>query len=218
MARMKTFLMYALVLIGFIFLSYVLEDGLILGMYDVIEGKANSNSYPGMEITELNGSASNVNGYLSFKVKNTSNSTVNCYGKIDLYSKQNLLAATQYVEILDFKPQEEKNYQVKFKANEIASYDISFVSELPDKSNVINILGWEIDLSNVFGMDLSNATIFGVKLTELFSWNNVKTAAGNAWNWFKLLCASVPWWGYAIGAGIILWYMPKGYLFGIFPF
>ena len=42
MARMKTFLMYALVLLGFMFLSYVLEDGFIMGMYDGIEGKANS--------------------------------------------------------------------------------------------------------------------------------------------------------------------------------
>lgn len=39
MARMKTFLMYALVLVGFMFLSYVLEDGLVLGMYDAIERK-----------------------------------------------------------------------------------------------------------------------------------------------------------------------------------
>lgn len=39
MARMKTFLMYALILIGFMFLSYVLEDGLLLGMYDAIERK-----------------------------------------------------------------------------------------------------------------------------------------------------------------------------------
>ena len=183
-----------------------------------LNGKADSGSYAGMQVTDLNGRATSVNGYLSFKVKNTSTNTVNCYGKIDLYSKQNLLAATQYIEILDFKPQEEKTYQVKFKANDIASYDISLVSELPDKSNIINILGWEIDLTNVFGMDLSDATIFGVKLTDIFSWDSLKTAGGNAWSWFKILLESVPWWGYAIGAGIVLWYMPKGYLFGIFPF
>ena len=40
MARMKTFLMYLLVLVGFMFLSHVLEDGLILGMYDAIERKS----------------------------------------------------------------------------------------------------------------------------------------------------------------------------------
>lgn len=217
MARMKTFLMYALVLIGFIFLSSVLEDGFVMGMYNKIEGKANSGSYNGIEVTGLEGRATSVNGYLTFKIKNTTGNTVNCYGKIDLYSEQDLLAATEYIEILDFKPQEEKTYQVKFKANDIAYYDVSLVSELPDKSNIINILGWEIDLTNVFGMDLSNLTVFGVKLTDLFSWDNIKTAGGNAWSWFKLLLESVPWWGYAIGAGIVLWHLPKGYLFGIFP-
>ena len=183
-----------------------------------LNGKADNGVYAGMQVTDLEGKASNVNGYLSFKVKNQSNNTVNCYGKIDLYSKQNLLAATQYIEILNFKPQEEKDYQIKFKANEIASYDISLVSQLPDKTNIINILGWEIDLTNVFGMDLSDINIFGVKLTELFSWDNVKTAGGNAWSWIKIFLGSVPWWGYAIGGAIVLWYMPRRYLFGIFPF
>ncbi len=218
MARMKTFLMYALILVGFIFLSFVLEDGLIMGMYDVIEGNSDSGTYAGMQVSDLNGRASSVNGYLSFKVKNESNHTVNCYGKIDLYSKQGLLATTEYIEIANFKPQEEKNYQVKFKANDIASYGVSLVSEVPDKTNIINILGWEIDLTNVFGMDLSNTKIFGVKLTELFSWENVKTAGGNLWGAIKVGLASIPWWGYAIGAGIVLWYMPTRYLFGIFPF
>lgn len=170
-----------------------------------------------MHVTDLKGSACNVNGYITFRIKNQSKNAVTCYGKIDLYSKQDLLAATEYIEISNFQPQEEKNYQVKFKANDIASYKVSLVSELPDKSNIINILGWEIDLTDVFGMDLSNTKIFGVKLTDLFSWENVKTAGGNAWSWIQVFLASIPWWGYAIGAGIILWYMPKGYLFGIFP-
>ena len=91
-------------------------------------------------------------------------------------------------------------------------------SELPDKTNIINFFGWEIDLSNVFGMDLTEMSIFGVKLTDMFSWDNVKTVSSGAWDWIKVFLASIPWWGYAIGAGIILWYMPKGYLFGIFPF
>ena len=71
MARMKTFLMYALVLIGFIFLSSVLEDGFVMGMYNKIEGKANSGSYNGIEVTGLEGRATSVNGYLTFKIKNT---------------------------------------------------------------------------------------------------------------------------------------------------
>ena len=217
MARMKTFLMYAVILISFIFLSYILEEGLLLGMYSNIAGSADNGTYSEMHVINLKAAASKVNGYINFTIKNNSKNTVTCYGKIDLYSKQDLLAATKYIEIFNFEPQAEKNYQVKFKADDIAKYNISLVSEIPDKSNIINILGWEVDLTDVFGMDLSNTKIFGVKLTEMFSWDNVKTAGGNAWSWIQIFLANIPWWGYAIASGIVLWYLPKGYLFGIFP-
>lgn len=171
-----------------------------------------------MALTKLYGEATNVNGYIQFSVKNTSKTDASCYGKIDLYSKQGLLAATEYVDMSNFGASEERDYQVKFKANDIASYEVTLVEDMPDKSNIINLFGWEIDLTDVFGMDLSNATIFGVKLTELFNWENIKTAGGNAWSGIRIFLAAIPWWGYAIATGIILWYMPKGYLFGIFPF
>jgi hypothetical protein len=217
MDRMKTFFRYALLFFGFMFLSYLLENGLIANMYATMDGTTSTGSYD-VTISDMNGKASNVNGYLNFKVKNTSGSLIErCYAKIDLYSKQGLLAATKYVEISDFEPDEEKEFQVKFKASEIDSYEVSIINEMPDKSNIINILGWEIDLTNVFGMDLTNLTIFGVKLTDLFNWDNIKTTGTGVWSWLRIYLATIPWWGYAIASGIVLWYMPVGFLFGIFP-
>ena len=217
MDRMKTFLLFALGIIGFMFLSYVLENGLIANMYKKMDGNVTGSS--AIVIEDVSGRASNVNGYMNFKLTNISSlDDVNQYVKIDLYSKQGLHAVTKYIEIADVPSQASKDYQIKFKGSELRTYDISVVSELPDMTNIINILGWEIDLSNVFGMDLSNLKLFGVKLTDIFAWDNVKTAGGNAWSWTVNLLQSIPWWGYAIASGIILWYMPKGFLFGIFPF
>ena len=214
---MKTFLLYALGIIGFMFLSYVLENGLIANMYKKMDGNVTGSS--AIVIEDVSGRASNVNGYMNFKLTNISSlDDVNQYVKIDLYSKQGLHAVTKYIEIADVPSQASKDYQIKFKGSELRTYDISVVSELPDMTNIINILGWEIDLSNVFGMDLSNLKLFGVKLTDIFAWDNVKTAGGNAWSWTVNLLQSIPWWGYAIASGIILWYMPKGFLFGIFSF
>lgn len=216
MSRMKTFLLYALGIIGFMFLSYILENGLIEGMYKTMTGNATSTS--DVQIEDVSGKASNVNGYMTFKLTNNSSyDNLNKYLKIDLYSKQGLHAVTKYVEITDVPSQQSKTYQIKFKGSEIKSYDISVVSELPDMTNIINILGWEIDLSDVFGMDLTNLTLFGVKVADIFAWDNVKTAGQNAWSWTVALLQSVPWWGYVIASGIILWYMPSGFLFGIFP-
>ena len=45
MDRMKTFLLYALGILGFMFLSYVLEDGLIENMYVKMKGEVVSSSY-----------------------------------------------------------------------------------------------------------------------------------------------------------------------------
>ena len=214
---MRTFLIYALLLVGFIFLSYVLENGLIDNMYGVMTGETSSGSYD-MNIEDINGRASNVNGYLRFKLKNTSENLIDrCYAQVDLYSKQVLLASTKYIEFLNMKPDEERDCQIKFKANEIESYQVSIVSELPDKSNIISILGWEFDVTNVFGMDFSNVKIFGKSLTDIFGWNNIQTVGSSAWSWIKLTLTSVPWWGYMIGGAIIAWYIPVGYLFGIFP-
>lgn len=218
MDRMKTFLLYLLAILGFMFLSYVLENSLLESMYENLTGSVISQD-ANISIDSVSGKASNVNGYIQIKVSNnSSNASGQKWIKLDLYSKRGLLGLTKYIEVSNLAPGATKEYQIKFKGSEIRNYEIAMVNELPDKANVISILGWEFDLTNVFGMDLSQATILGVKLTDLFSWDGVATAGGNAWNWIVQLLSSVPWWGYAIGAGLIIWYMPKGYLFGIFPF
>ena len=122
MDRMKTFLIYFLLLIGFFFLSYVLENGLIASMYTPIMGNVNTIENENQEITvSVNGAtATNVNGYINFIVKNNSDKEkALCYAKVDLYSKNGLLSATEYVKIENLKPGEEREYNVKFKANEI---------------------------------------------------------------------------------------------------
>ncbi|MBR3614247.1 MAG: hypothetical protein IKL55_03620 [Clostridia bacterium] len=218
MARMKTFFIYLSALVGFLFLSLLLEDALIENMYVKMDGEVTSS--PTIIIDNYTGKATNVNGYMQFRLSNKSKTKCDDFVKIDIYSEQGLLAATKYVEITDLEPGYTKNYQLKLKGNNFASYKIAVIdaSEVPDKSNILNLFGWEFDLTNVFGMDLSNITIFGVKLAEFFTWENIKTTGGNVWNWTTAILNTVPWWGYLIGGSIILWYMPKGFLFGLFPF
>ncbi len=216
MARMKTFFLYLFGIVGFFFLSLLLEDALIANMYVAMEGEVTSS--PEIIIDEHSGSATNVNGYMQFKLLNKSNKVCDDYVKIELYSEQGLLAATKYVEITDLEPNHAKTYQVKLKGNELSSYKIAIVPEIPDKSNILNIFGWEVNLTNVFGIDLSNITIFGVSLSDFFTWDNLQIAGANAWDWTVHLLESIPWWGYTIGWWIILWHMPSKFLFGFFPF
>lgn len=222
MKRMGTFLLYALGIIGFIFLSYVLEDGLIRGMYKPLNN--NSDKYisnpSGIDIQIEEATATNVNGTINYKITNNSDEQIkDKYVKLDLYSKQGLLAATEYIKIDDLEPGESKNYNVKFKGTEISDFEIATVSEsdIPDKSNVLNLFGFEIDLSNVFGIDVGNMKIFGRRVNDIVNMNKVKGKAIYAKNWALNFVRSIPWWGYAIGGAIVIWYMPVRYLFGIFP-
>ena len=219
MARMKTFFLYFLGIVGFFFLSLLLEDALIENMYEKMAGEvASSNS--SIVIDNDSGKASNVNGYMQFRLSNKSNEVCDDFVKIDLYSEQGLLAATKYVEITDLEPGMAKTYQVKLNGNELSSYKIAVVDkeQVPDKSNVINLFGWEIDIGNFFGIDLSDLSIFGVRLVDIFNWDNIKTTGANIWNWSINFLNTIPWWGYLIGGSIVLWYMPSKFLFGFFPF
>lgn len=212
MDRMKTFLLYLLGILGFMFLSYILENGLIENMYEKMTGDINNSIY-NLSISDVSAKASNVNGFMNFELTNNSQEQSNHFIKIDLYSKQGLLATTKYVRVTDLKPGDSKNYQVKFKGNEIRSYKLSITNTAPDMSSIVNIFGWEIDLSDIFGMDLTNVTVFGVKLADIFTWDNTKTAFGNAWIWTLRLLRAVPWWSYVIASGIVIWNLPAGFLF-----
>lgn len=202
MDRMKTFLTYALLIIGFFALSMVLENGLLMAMYTNISGEFDGyydTTRSEFSSRNMKAKACNVNGYMSFDLINTTGSFIDrCFLKIDLYNEQDLLADTEYVELKGLQPNDVKSFSIKFKANNIETFHISIVENVPDKTNIINILGWEIDLTNVFGLgiDLSNITIFGTKLTDIFNWNHIKNTGRNFWIWLVSFTTSIPWWGY----------------------
>lgn len=205
MERMKTFLTYALMIIGFIVISMVLENGLLMAMYSEIPGEfygyyAPTNSR--FRIDHSSAKACNVNGYLKFDLINSTGSFVDqCYLKIDLYNGRDLLAHTEYIEVRGMQDNAVKPFNIKFKANHIEKVVISIVENTPDKTNIINILGWEIDLTNVFGLgiDLSNITIFGTKLTDIFTWDNIKSTGYNFGTWFINFVTGIPLWAYGFG-------------------
>ena len=211
MKRMKTFLIYALILIGFFAVSVLLENGLVMSMYKDIVGNFHGefeDSDTPFGIENMSANASSVNGNLKFDlINNTGKYIDQGYIKVDLYNTQMQRAATKYIPISGMQENASKTYNVKFKANNIKGYNISVVKELPDKTNIIDILGWEIDLSNVFGLgiDLTNVTIFGNKLTDIFSASGLSdifsTGVGygkSFWWWFRVTAEGVPPWAYFI--------------------
>lgn len=207
MKRMRTFIIYALLLIGFFALSMFLENILLLSMYSSISGEFDgyySVTDSKFSIDNVTGKACNINGYLNFDLINTTGSYINnCYLKVELYNEMGLLADTEYIEISNMDLEKSKTFNIKFKANNIEKFNISVVTDMPDKSNIVDVFGWEIDLTNLFGLgiDLTNITIFGKKLTDIFTWANIKATGSSFWAWLvaKLTALSpleyfIIWW------------------------
>lgn len=224
----KKIFSYIFILIAFYIISTLLENGLIYNMYAKINGIINNKTYikgifTEIEIETKDCRATNVNGYINLSIKNNMNSDVEkAFLQVDLYNERNLLAETEYIEIDNLESGKGKNYNIKFKANNIEKYKISLIEQAPDESHIIRLFGWEIDYkklgidpTNLFGLgiDLTNLFGTGIDLTELFNWEKIKQGGISAWNFAVDFVTSIPAWAYAIAGGIVLWYLPSGYLF-----
>ena len=212
MSTMSNFRNYALWIIGFFIISVILENALVLDMYKPMAGTANGainfsgNSSSNLAVTVGEAKATNMNGYVDINVKNTSGRDIDkCCVKLDLYTTRGNLAATKYIDVSNFTMDETRTFRVKFSGSEIASYNVSLVEDSPDKTYYVDLFGWEIDLSNVFGMDF----------TRIIDVQNIKETGVNIWSLTLGFLKSVPTWAYIVAAGIVVWYLPSGYLFGI---
>ena len=221
MDKMKTFFTYLFILVAFFIVSNLLENGLIRDMYSKMTATINNKAYINgifteLEIIDKDSRATNVNGYINLGIKNNMNSNVEkCYLQIDLYNERNLLAETEYIEINDLASGSSKNYEIKFKANNIDKYNVSLVGEAPDESHIIRLFGWEFDYKKL-GIDPTNLFGLGIDITgiiENMNWETIKQGGKTAWNFCVDFATSIPAWAYAVAGGIVLWYLPAGYLF-----
>lgn len=215
MSTMSNFRNYTLWIIGFFIISVILENALVLDMYKPMAGTTDGAlvfsgaSSSDLEVSVSDARATNVNGYVDIAVKNTTGRYLDkCCVKLDLYTERGNLAATKYIDVSNFEMNETRNFRVKFNGTEISSYSVSLVEDSPDKTYILDMFGFEIDLRNILGFDLS-------KIVDV---QNLKETGLNIWGLSVNFLQTVPVWAYIIAAGIVVWYMPKGFLFGIFPF
>lgn len=204
MDRMKTFFIYFLLLAGLFIVLNFLENGLTSSMFSEVKGSAINSDKMSVEVTDSK--ASNVNGYMKIKITNDSNDYIDtAYAQIDLLDEYGLTAMTEYVTIEDLAPGESKEYKVKYQGNNITGYKVGFIDSLPDKSNIINILGWEIDKTNAFGTGVDLTNIFGINVANAFG--NISKIFRKRWSLWLSMAGSIPVWAYVIASLIVLWYI-----------
>ncbi len=128
MDRLKTFLKYALWLIGFFILSNFLIYVGLNSSYRDIERKDNI-----QEVQVYQAEATKVNGRIRGLIQNINEENLKGkYLEIELYSKRDIFLGREYIQIEDSEQEKPQAFEVLFKLQDVASYKISIVDEKKD--------------------------------------------------------------------------------------
>ena len=137
--RMKVFLCYFLIFIAFFIFSDVMVYLYNKSLYKPMESYEVQVSSP--EITVTLAEASNANGNVKGTIKNNTNEDiVNKYMKFDFYTALNTNAGTKYIKIDKLAKDEEKNYELGFRYDDVAKVKINIVEESEYNINYRNFI------------------------------------------------------------------------------
>lgn len=122
---MKTFLKYALWVVGFIILSEFLINVGLNSAYKDIKRKDDI-----AQVGVYQADATLVNGRIRGIIKNQETNNISGkYLKIEFYSKRNVNLGKKYVPIEELETEGTQIFEVFFKLQEVKSYEISIVDE-----------------------------------------------------------------------------------------
>lgn len=126
MSRLKTFAKYAI----WIILFWILSDILIYyGVNSTYKNLKIKNEIPS-QVKIKNAEATKVNGRIKGTIANKEDSDMSGkYLKIDLYSDNGNLLATEYEEIGNLRTNEVKNFETYFKMQDVKQYEVNIVDE-----------------------------------------------------------------------------------------
>ena len=130
MARMKTFFIYFLLIVLFFIYSQIM---IYIGVRTTYKDKDVE-----IETTipmEAQVKATSVNGIANVKIKNTTDKDIEGkYIKLECYSKHDTLMGTKYIQINKIGENEEKEFEIEFKYNEVEKAIITIVDEMPSSN------------------------------------------------------------------------------------
>ena len=143
MARMKTFLIYLLILVAFYIISSILAYWYIQSTYSTIGSHVIENTnMPNVQVAIDDAQATLVNGYVSGTITNTSEEAINTkYIKFDLFSERGNKILSKYVQIDNLNAGEMQNFKMNFRAENIANcyVEVTDTAEQNENTQIINI-------------------------------------------------------------------------------
>ena len=125
MSRMKTFLIYLLIFVGFFVLSDFLINVSLNASYKTIGRKDNLS-----QVVMYQAEATKVNVRLKGTIENSVDNPINKkYARFDIYSNRDNIIGTRYIDISDLKENEEKEVKIYARLNDASYYEVSFTDE-----------------------------------------------------------------------------------------
>lgn len=124
MSRMKTFLKYALWIIGFFIFSDIIISIGLNSQYRDIENNGKLDD----RISIYQSEATSVNGRIRGTITNSGEDDLsNKYLKMNFYSKRDVFLGTKYIELGKIEKNKTKNFEAFFKLKDVAYYKTKFV-------------------------------------------------------------------------------------------
>ena len=147
MKRLKTFLIYALLILGFWILSDILIKVGINSTYKPIERIDKTE-----QIEVFQAEATLINGRIKGVIKNSAENNVsNKYVKLELYSDLNNEIGTRYIEINELEQNNIKPIELYFKIRNVKYYKLSIVNEKgPEENLEIKLLPKDLTAVELF--------------------------------------------------------------------
>lgn len=135
MERMKTFLLYLIIFVGFYMLSNVLISVALANSYEYLECTKNEvNSY---SVQVLEAKATSVSGYVKGTIKlNEGIESPEQYLQVDLYSKYGHCVGRRFVDLTSVKTGEQRDFKVSFECDNVATYEITTTNEVEKLDDV----------------------------------------------------------------------------------
>lgn len=140
MDRMKTFLKYALWIIGFFILSeFLINVGLNSTYKDIARKDENS------QVVIYQAQADLVSGRIKGIITNSEPEELNGkYISINFYSPREVFLGKHYIEVGNLEQNASKPFEVFFQLQDVGSYEVTIVNEKDPEATLIQVLKEEL--------------------------------------------------------------------------
>lgn len=140
MDRMKTFLIYALCIIGlFIFSEFLINVGLNSTYKDITRKDENK------QVVIYQAQADLVSGRIKGVITNSEPEELsNKYICINFYSHRDVFLGKHYIEVGELEQNASKPFELYFKLQETGYYEVTIVDEKDPEATIIEVLKEEL--------------------------------------------------------------------------